>query len=105
MSWDPRTIDEQILCLARLTGASETFVGEVRALFKRRGISLDAEVAPFLTALEDAFLREERMRTQALALAEVEPGTSAAPTRRPAGLVLRPQRESQPLVPGPDGLQ
>jgi len=104
MTWDSRTIDDQILCLARLTGASDTFVGEVRALFVRRGISLDSAVTPFLAALEDAFLREERMRGRALSLAEADTATAAL-TLRPITIVLRPERETQPSVPGPDELQ
>jgi hypothetical protein len=104
MTRDPRTIDEQIQCLARLTGAPDAFVGEVRALFRRRGISLAADAAPFLAALEDAFLREERMRTQTLALADASRSTGSQ-ARKPSAVVLRAERESQPLVPGPDGFQ
>jgi len=104
MSWDPRTIDEQILCLARLTGASDAFVVEVRALFVRRGIALNSDSAPYLSALEDAFLREERTRARAVPLAphEVE---MTRPTGRAVAIVVRPEREIFPLVPGPEELQ
>jgi hypothetical protein len=99
MSGEPRTIDDHILCLARLTGASETFVCEVRALFVRRGISLEANAAPYLSALEDAFLREERTR------AVPEPKTSPRPAGRALTVIVPQQREAWPHVPGPDDLQ
>jgi hypothetical protein len=62
MNREPRSIGEHIDCLARLTGAPGSFVDQVRELFTRKGISLDEEAAPFLTALEEAFRREERIR-------------------------------------------
>ena len=101
MPGEPRTIDEHILCLARLTGASETFVCEVRALFLRRGIALDSNAAPYLAALEDAFLREERTRAVQTS-SEVE---SPRPAGRAMTVIVPQQREAWPHVPGPDDLQ
>lgn len=57
-----RSIDDQIDCLARLTGAPGSFVQQVRALFTSKGISLDTDAKPFLRALEEAFRREETIR-------------------------------------------
>jgi hypothetical protein len=62
MSWEPKSIDEQIECLARLTGAPGTFVQQVRSLFTSKGISLDTDAEPFVEALEEAFRREENIR-------------------------------------------
>jgi hypothetical protein len=62
MSWQPKSIDEQIECLARLTGAPGTFVQQVRSLFTSKGISLDTDAEPFVEALEEAFRREENIR-------------------------------------------
>jgi hypothetical protein len=59
---EPKSIAEQIDCLARLTGAPHSFVDQVRALFLAKGIALDADAHPFLDALEEAFRREERIR-------------------------------------------
>lgn len=44
--------------MALETGASERFVERVRELFAGKGISLDADAAPFETALGDAFCRQ-----------------------------------------------
>jgi hypothetical protein len=62
MVHDPKSIAEQIDCLARLTGAPITFVDQVRQLFLTKGISLEDEATPFLAALEEAFRREETIR-------------------------------------------
>ena len=59
---EPRSIDEHINCLARLTGAPLSFIDQVRSLFTSKGISLDTEARPFITALEEAFKREESIR-------------------------------------------
>ena len=48
-----RTIDE----LARLTGAPERLVQEIRAIFERRGIALDTEALPYIEILEETFTR------------------------------------------------
>ena len=63
MSYEPRTLNEHIDCLARLTGANESFVTQVRSLFTSKGISLDADAGPFVQALEEAFRREEGIRS------------------------------------------
>ena len=60
-----KTIADQIDSLARLTGAPATFVCQVKDLFSRKGISLDADASPYLRALEEAFKREESIRTSA----------------------------------------
>jgi hypothetical protein len=58
----PKSIAEEIEILARLTGASSVFVEQVRTLFTSKAIGLDEAVDPFLTALEEAFRREEEIR-------------------------------------------
>ena len=65
MTFEPKSIAEQIDCLARLTGAPESFVGQVRELFSKKGIPLSADASPYLKALEEAFQREEMIRTHA----------------------------------------
>ncbi len=57
-----RLIDEQIASLAQLTGATESFVGQVKELFTKKGISLGADASPYVRALEEAFRREESIR-------------------------------------------
>ncbi len=59
---EPKTLTEQISCLAQLTGAPESFVMQVKELFSRKGISLDTDAGPYLKALEQAFKREENIR-------------------------------------------
>jgi hypothetical protein len=58
----PKSIAEEIEILARLTGAPVTFVEQVCALFTSKAISLDEAAEPFLSALEEAFRREETIR-------------------------------------------
>ena len=60
--YEPKTLAEQISCLAQLTGAPQTFVLQVRELFSRKGIPLDSDASPYLKALEEAFKREESIR-------------------------------------------
>src|SRR5262245_49989777 len=48
-----RTIDE----LARLTGAPALLVEEIRGIFVRHGISLDADALPYAEILEETFTR------------------------------------------------
>jgi len=60
--FEPKTLEEQIGCLAQLTGAPQTFVMQVKELFSRKGIRLDADASPYLKALEEAFRREESIR-------------------------------------------
>ena len=57
-----KSIEEEIEILAQLTGAPTGFVEQVRALFASKAISLEEDVRPFLTALEEAFQREEAIR-------------------------------------------
>jgi len=61
----PRSIADHIDCLARLTGAPVTFIDQVRALFMSKGISLDTLADPFISALDEAFRREETIRMTA----------------------------------------
>jgi DNA repair exonuclease SbcCD ATPase subunit len=63
--FEPKSIAEQIDCLARLTGAPRSFVCQVKELFSRKGIDLDSDAAPYLRALEEAFKREESIRASA----------------------------------------
>jgi hypothetical protein len=63
MIQQPRSIADHIDCLARLTGAPVAFIDQVRTLFLSKGISLDAEADPFIAALDEAFRREESIRT------------------------------------------
>jgi hypothetical protein len=62
MTVDPKTILNEIECLARLTGAPQSFVMQVKGLFSNKGISLDSDAGPYVDALEEAFRREERIR-------------------------------------------
>ena len=63
MQFEPKSISEQIECLARLTAAPGSFVVQVKSLFSRKGISLDEDATPYLKALEEAFKREENIRS------------------------------------------
>ena len=62
---EPQSIDEHIECLARLTGAPDSFTSQVKELFTRKGITLESDATPYLKALEQAFEREESIRQQA----------------------------------------
>jgi len=62
MPLEPRSIAQQINCLAQLTGAPASFVGQVCELFSSKGIPLEADAAPYIGALEEAFTREESIR-------------------------------------------
>ncbi len=63
MRQPPVSIADHIDCLARITGAPVSFVDQVRALFRAKGISLDQNATPFIEALEEAFRREECIRS------------------------------------------
>ena len=65
MTYDTKSIAEQIDCLARLTGAPSSFVDQVRELFTRKGLSLEDDSGPYVRALEEAFIREESIRASA----------------------------------------
>src|SRR5262245_31041737 len=62
MIHEVRSINDHIDCLARMTGAPGSFGAQVRSLFTAKGIPLDADAAPFIPALEEAFRREENIR-------------------------------------------
>jgi len=62
MDFEPKSIEQHIVCLARLTGASDSFIDQVKSLFLKKGIALDAEAEPYIHALEEAFRREESIR-------------------------------------------
>jgi len=78
MTLEPKTIGEQIECLARLTGAPESFIDQVQQLFTRKGITLDSDASPYVKALEEAFQREESIRYNSLRfrrdLAQIQQG-------------------------------
>jgi hypothetical protein len=63
MEFEPKSIADQIECLAQLTGAPESFIMQVRALFEKKGISLLTDATPYVAALEQAFKREHSIRT------------------------------------------
>ncbi len=65
MTRDNNSIGEHINRLARETRASSSFVTRVRALFSRKGISLDSDCHPYAEALENAFVRERMIRERA----------------------------------------
>jgi hypothetical protein len=52
--------------LAGQTGAPGSFVQRIRDLFSNKGIALASDCAPYLTALEQAFRREQSIRLSAL---------------------------------------
>lgn len=58
------TLEESIAKLADETGASESFVEKVRALFLGRGIDLEDSSEPYSHALHDAFRRHASLRQQ-----------------------------------------
>src|SRR5262245_46316262 len=58
------TLEESIARLAKETGASESFVEKVRALFLGRGIDLEDSSEPYTHALADAFRRHASLRQQ-----------------------------------------
>ena len=66
MTFEPKSIHDHIECLGRLTGAPASFVDQVKQLFIKKGITLDTAATPYLTALEEAFQREESIRANAL---------------------------------------
>ena len=52
--------------LAGQTGAPSSFVQRIRDLFSDKGIPLEGDSAPYLTALDQAFQRERGIRLSAL---------------------------------------
>ena len=59
---DQVTLEVGITELADATGAPASFVSKVRALFEHKGISLHVDARPYLSALREAFRREETLR-------------------------------------------
>jgi hypothetical protein len=58
------TLEESIARLAEETGASDSFVEKVRALFLGRGIDLEDSSEPYSLALTEAFRRHVTLRQQ-----------------------------------------
>jgi hypothetical protein len=58
-----KTIANYIEETAKLTGAGEPFTEQVKALFLKKGISLDGDVEPYMKAIEEAFQRELSIRS------------------------------------------
>jgi len=58
------TLEESIAKLAQETGASDSFVEKVRALFLGRGIDLEDSSEPYSHALDDAFRKHASLRQQ-----------------------------------------
>ena len=56
------TLEQSIVRLASETGASQSFVDKVRALFLGRGIDLDDSSEPYAAALNEAFRRHATIR-------------------------------------------
>lgn len=56
------TLEESIVKLAMETGASQSFVDKVRALFLGRGIDLEDSSEPYAEALNEAFRRHASIR-------------------------------------------
>lgn len=56
------TLEESIAKLAHETGASDSFVEKVRALFLGRGIDLEDSSEPYANALTEAFRRHVTLR-------------------------------------------
>src|SRR5262245_1923690 len=54
---EPRSIGRTIDELARLTGAPALLVEEIRAIFARHGISLEADALPYAEILDETFTR------------------------------------------------
>ena len=56
------TLEESIVKLASETGASQSFVDKVRALFLGRGIDLEDSSEPYTAALREAFQQHATIR-------------------------------------------
>lgn len=56
------TLEQSIVKLASETGASQSFVDKVRALFLGRGIDLEDSSEPYSAALDEAFHRHAAIR-------------------------------------------
>ena len=60
------SVGEYIDRLALAFGSTRFFTDKVKALFVKKGVSLDDNVAPFLSALLRAFGEEQRIRNAKL---------------------------------------
>jgi hypothetical protein len=56
------SLDASIAILAADSGAPDSFVEKIKALFEAKGISLARSARPYLRALQEAFRREESLR-------------------------------------------
>ena len=61
-----KTIEDEIQRLAQRTGAPGSFVEQVSRFFQVKSISLHEDAAPYVLALEQAFLLEESVRRNTL---------------------------------------
>ena len=120
------TLEQSIVRLAAQTGASQSFVDKVRALFLGRGIDLDDSSEPYDRALTEAFHRHATIRERSdearESLAQLHSNIadmSAIFEDHLARLRARRERASAPsrkmrmvrgehdrmVVPGPDDIQ
>ena len=60
------TIEQQILKLADGTDAPSGFLDQVRKLFESKGIELSEDATPYMSALREAFRREQSIRRSTL---------------------------------------
>lgn len=120
------TLEQSIVRLASETGASQSFVDKVRALFLGRGIDLEDSSEPYASALNEAFRRHATVRERLdeareslvklhsniaemgevfqdhLARLRVLRERTAPPAR---AMRLVPGEHDRALVPGPDEIQ
>lgn len=61
---DRRSIRYQIDELARLTGAPRSLVEEIRSIFLRHGVRLEADAIPYLEVLEETFSRASMLERE-----------------------------------------
>lgn len=120
------TLEESIVKLASETGASQSFVDKVRALFLGRGIDLDDSSEPYAAALSEAFRRHatirERLDEARDSLVKLHSNIAEMGevfqdhltrlrvlrerTTPPSGSIrLVPGEHDRSVVPGPDELQ
>jgi hypothetical protein len=66
MNDDRLTIEQQIRKLADGTDAPPGFLDQVRKLFRSKGIELTEDATPYMSALREAFRREQTIRRSTL---------------------------------------
>jgi len=66
MDHESISIEQQIRQLAETTEAPTAFQDQVRALFRSKGIALSDDSTPYLSALREAFRREQSIRRSTL---------------------------------------